>query len=168
MNSRRILLISDTHGRLKWLPDALRKAGRIDMVLHMGDSVGGLKEIETMAKVPVIGVRGNCDYMTSLDRDVEINISGLPIFITHGHNYYVGSGLDMLQDEAERRCVRIACFGHTHVPFCKEINGIIYVNPGSLSQPRQEGRKPSYGIITGDKESGFSCEIRYVDKRSKT
>jgi putative phosphoesterase len=160
MNSRRILLISDTHGRLKWLPDALRKAGRIDMVLHMGDSVGGLKEIEAIAKVPVIGVRGNCDYMTSLDRDVEINISGIPVFITHGHNYYVGSGLDMLQDEAERRCVRIACFGHTHVPFCKEINGIIYVNPGSLSQPRQEGHKPSYALLEIDEEGRPSIVLR--------
>ena len=66
----------------------------------------------------------------------------------------------MLQDEAERRCVRIACFGHTHVPFCKEINGIIYVNPGSLSQPRQEGRKPSYALLEIDEEGRPSIVMR--------
>ena len=31
----------------------------------------------------------------------------------------------------------IAIFGHTHTPLCIEEEGILYLNPGSVSLPRQ-------------------------------
>ena len=48
-------------------------------------------------------------------------------------------------------------FGHTHRPFFEQKNGITVLNPGSLSFPRQEGRRGSYMImeIDGDKEPVF-------------
>ena len=44
-------------------------------------------------------------------------------------------------------------FGHTHRPYLDDSQGIIVLNPGSLSYPRQQGRKPSYMIMELD-ESG--------------
>ena len=43
-------------------------------------------------------------------------------------------------------------FGHTHRPFFEEMDEIIVLNPGSLSFPRQEGRKGSYMIMETDGE----------------
>lgn len=143
----RVLLISDTHGRLTYFPTALKMAGKVDMILHMGDSLGGLEEISAIAGVPVVGVRGNCDFTPNLERDKEFNICGVPVFMTHGHTYYVSHGMHDLVEEGERRCVSVVCFGHTHVPFFEKIGDILYVNPGSLSLPRQEGHRPTFAVM---------------------
>ncbi len=47
---------------------------------------------------------------------------------------------------------RFVMFGHTHRPFFEEMDEIIVLNPGSLSFPRQEGRKGSYMIMETDGE----------------
>ena len=148
----RVLLISDTHGRLTYFPTALKKAGKIDMILHMGDSMGDLDKIAAVAGVPVESVRGNCDYYSQLPAEKELNICEVSVFMTHGHRYYVSSGLGDLIDEAERRFVSVVLFGHTHVPYMQKIDDIIYVNPGSLSQPRQSDRKPSFAIMEIDED----------------
>ena len=46
-------------------------------------------------------------------------------------------------------------FGHTHRPYFEERDGITVLNPGSLSFPRQEGRKSSYMILETDGEEKY-------------
>ncbi len=53
--------------------------------------------------------------------------------------------------------------GHTHRPFYENINGIIVLNPGSLSYPRQEGHKPSYIIMNIDESGKIDVEIKYIE-----
>ena len=50
-------------------------------------------------------------------------------------------------EEGQARKADIIMYGHTHKPFFEQREGITLLNPGSLSFPRQEGRKGSYMII---------------------
>ena len=44
----------------------------------------------------------------------------------------------------------------------EEIDGVLAINPGSLSYPRQHGRKPSYVILETDKDRKMSAKIKYL------
>ena len=43
-------------------------------------------------------------------------------------------------------------YGHTHTPVVEEENGILVINPGSLTFPRQQGRRPSYAVMEIEEE----------------
>ena len=96
------------------------------------------------------------------DREREIDIAGHKAFITHGHYYGVSMGPEGLVDEAKSRGCDIAMYGHTHRPFLDVIDGVTVLNPGSLSYPRQEGRRPSYMIIHVDADGKMDYQQKYL------
>ena len=53
-------------------------------------------------------------------------------------------------------------FGHTHKPFFERKNGLTVLNPGSLSFPRQDGRKGSYMIMEIGEDGTASFEQKYL------
>ena len=63
---------------------------------------------------------------------------------------------------AEEEGCKIAMYGHTHYPANSVYGGIIVVNPGSVSQPRQLNHKPTYGILTVDDSGKLDVRIQYV------
>ena len=69
-----------------------------------------------------------------------------------------------VMEEAQARECQMVFFGHTHKPVVSEKDGVLAINPGSLSYPRQEGRKPSYSVmevLPGEKPQ---VEIRYLER----
>ena len=79
-----------------------------------------------------------------------IEIEGYKILVTHGHYYYVNSGVDNLKAYAREQGVDIAMFGHTHVPYFEVDDELTILNPGSLTYPRQMGRKPTFLMMEID------------------
>ena len=148
----RVLIVSDTHGRHNGLDRALQEAGDIDMLIHLGDVEGGEEYIDTVVDCEKHIVRGNNDFFSDLHREEEFYIGKYKIFITHGHSYYVSLDPEYIREEGKARKADIVMFGHTHRPFFEEMDEIIVLNPGSLSFPRQEGRKGSYMIMETDGE----------------
>lgn len=148
----RVLIVSDTHGRHNGLDRALQEAGDIDMLIHLGDVEGGEEYIDTVVDCEKHIVRGNNDFFSDLPREEEFYIGKYKIFITHGHSYYVSLDPEYIREEGKARKADIVMFGHTHRPFFEEMGEIIVLNPGSLSFPRQEGRKGSYMIMETDGE----------------
>ncbi len=55
-------------------------------------------------------------------------------------------------------------YGHTHRPVVDDNGNILAVNPGSLSYPRQEGRKPSYALMEIDEEGKVEVAIHYLER----
>ena len=51
-----------------------------------------------------------------------------------------------MRRSAER--ASIAVYGHSHEPVAEYCKGVLMLNPGSTSWPRQENRKPSYIVLT--------------------
>ncbi|MDO4523569.1 MAG: metallophosphoesterase [Eubacteriales bacterium] len=159
----RILIISDTHRRDENLDRVLKKEGKFDRLIHLGDVEGSQNYIIEKAGCPVEIISGNNDFLGDLPKEKEIMLGGLKVLLTHGHYYYVSLDTKMLRREAKARGFDIAMYGHTHRPRVDEGDGVTLVNPGSLSYPRQEGRKPSYIIMTLDENDKVTYEIKYLD-----
>ncbi len=64
--------------------------------------------------------------------------------------------------EAKGQGCDIVMFGHTHRPLLDYSRDIIVVNPGSLSYPRQEGRKPSYVVMEIDEKGEPHFKIQFL------
>ena len=69
----------------------------------------------------------------------------------------------MLKKEAIVQGADIVMYGHTHRPVIDISPQIIAINPGSLSYPRQENRKPSYIIMELDEHGEAKFELNYID-----
>lgn len=95
----------------------------------------------------IICVRGNCDTEVDqmvldfnvLSEQAYLNFNGRSIVLVHGHK------LD--EKNMPALCEKdILLCGHTHVPKCEERDGYIYMNPGSVSIPK-ENSVHSYMIL---------------------
>ena len=154
MSGMRILIVSDTHRRDGNFRRVLEKTGPIDMLIHLGDTEGSesyFREWVDNDVCVIHVVRGNNDFFSFCDREKEISIGRYRALLTHGHMYGVSLGTEGIKDEARAREVDIVMYGHTHKPhleYCRD--GLVVLNPGSLSYPRQEGRKPSYMLMELD------------------
>lgn len=92
-------------------------------------------------------VRGNCD--TEVDQMLltfpilaeycTLFWQGKTIFATHGHHFHKDALPPLSKGD-------ILLCGHTHVPACLETDGILYLNPGSVSIPKEDSHH-SYMIL---------------------
>ena len=159
----KILVISDTHGYEENLEKVLKKTGMPDMVLHLGDSEGGEDIMKEMLKCPLYLVAGNCDFFCDYPKSRIVDADGISIFMTHGHYYHVSVGLRALAETARNNDCRVAVFGHTHKPMLEQMeDGLVILNPGSLSFPRQEGRRPGYAILDVLGDDSVKGELYYL------
>ena len=159
----KIFVVSDTHGHTKNLERVLEKVGDIDLFIHCGDLEGGEDYIRALVEVPCYMVAGNNDWFSDMQREMEISVDDYRIWITHGNNYGASMGPERLLEEAAARNVDVVMYGHTHRPLIEYQDNIVIVNPGSLSYPRQNGRKPSYLIMEIDRDHEAHYTINYLD-----
>ena len=160
----KILVVSDTHRKDDNLKRVLSEECPLDMLIHLGDAEGSEHFIPDWVnpECRMEMVLGNNDFFSRLDREREIDIAGHKAFITHGHYYGVSMGPEGLADEAKSRGCDLAMYGHTHRPFLDVIDGVTVLNPGSLSYPRQEGRRPSYMIINVGVDGKLDYQQKYL------
>ena len=158
----KVLIVSDTHRRNENYIKVLERVSPVDMVIHCGDIEGSEYLIAESAGCPVQMVVGNNDFFSDLPREKEFHIGKYKVWRTHGHNYYVSMSNENLKHEARMRGVDVVMYGHTHRPVVDIEDDIIAVNPGSLTYPRQDNRKPSYIIMDLDREGKAHFTINYL------
>lgn len=158
----RVLIVSDTHRDNENYFKVVEKTKDIDMVIHCGDAEGSEYAISEAAGCTTHIVMGNNDFFSDLPREIETEIAGYRVLITHGHNYYVSMGSERIKEEASLRGFDIVIFGHTHRPLVDVDDEVIALNPGSLSYPRQEGRRPSYMIMEIDRMGEAHFTVNYL------
>ena len=158
----KLLIASDIHGSAYYCRKLLRRyeEERADRLILLGDLLYhgprndlpkeyAPKEVLAMLnerKEEILCVRGNCD--TEVDQMVLrfpiladygfLYEQGRMIFLTHGHVFHE-QNLPMLKKGD------ILLHGHTHVPACREHETYVYMNPGSVSIPK-EGSAHGYLI----------------------
>ena len=159
----KILIVSDTHGHERNLKKVIEKVGQTDLFIHLGDIEGHEDYIEALADCPVHMVSGNNDFFSDLPREEEFQLGRYRVLITHGHYYGVFVGTDRLKEEARSRNIDIVMYGHTHRPEIDIDDHVTVLNPGSLSYPRQWGRKPSYMLMEIDREGEAHYTINYIE-----
>lgn len=158
----KVLIVSDTHRRHGNLETVLENVGKMDLLIHLGDAEGEEDYIEEIAGCPVEIIAGNNDFFSNLDKEKVILLGKYKVLLTHGHYYNVTVGVERLKEEARERGIDIAMFGHTHRPYLEIGNELVILNPGSISFPRQEGRKPSYILMEIDDRGEAHFTINYL------
>jgi len=131
-------LISDTHSLVRpAIFDALKG---VALILHAGDVGGHSVLVEIGAIAPVRAVWGNTDAPGDphLEAAIEIEIEGLTIHVSHGHE--VGSPTP--QRLLERYRADVIVYGHTHKPLVERAGSRLVVNPGAAG-PRRFKLQPS-------------------------
>lgn len=158
----RILIVSDTHGSRKNLDTILENVGAIDMFIHLGDLEGGEKYIQAAVDCEKHMIRGNNDFFSELEKEEEFFLGRYKVLICHGHYYYVSMNTERIKEEARARGVNIVMFGHTHKPLLEIESDMIVLNPGSVSFPRQEGRRGSFILMELDEKGEAHFTINYL------
>ena len=156
----KVLIVSDTHGRNSGYLDLLEQSEKMDMVIHCGDVEGSEYLISESAGCKTIIVQGNNDYFSDLPREAVVKLGKYKALVTHGHPYYVNMGYDHLVREAKKRKMDMVIYGHTHRPVITKENGIMILNPGSLTYPRQAERKYTYIIMEIDENGEVECTLK--------
>ncbi|MDR9755631.1 MAG: metallophosphoesterase [Thermacetogeniaceae bacterium] len=153
----RIGILSDSHGKLEKAEKALQEMGNIELLLHAGDYRKDALMLGSAHGIEVKSVIGNCDRFALGPAEELMEINSYKIYLTHGHLFGVKYSLDRLKKQAERLGADIVIYGHTHVSHQEKMNGILFLNPGSITWPLIPGRH-SYAVLEVD-PSGYSCEI---------
>ena len=102
-------------------------------------------------KDKIICVRGNCDSEVDqmvLDFPIMadysiLNIDNINLFLTHGH-IYNKENMPNIEDKD------ILIHGHTHVNTIEKLQKSTYINPGSISMPKEE-QENSYMVYENKK-----------------
>lgn len=143
----KVLVISDTHGNIDNVRSILDQT-EVVAVLHCGDYITDARLIQKFyPEVEVYGIYGNCDIGFGGEYDTVVTLDGVSIYMTHGHRYGVKWGeyeeliIDTKAHEAE-----IVVFGHSHEAHLEQKDGVVLLNPGSITKPR-DSRYPSYAFI---------------------
>ncbi len=136
----KVLIVSDIHGNYNNLNKVINDNKNFDYLLILGDILSSfcgedIIDLLNSYNTKIIAVRGNCDNMNieKLDFSLENYYVVTPIdnklfFLTHGHLYDRHSDLNVEYD--------VYIQGHTHVPMMLIEDNKLYLNPGSITNPR--------------------------------
>ena len=168
----KVMFISDIHGIKTNLPKVKEQFEKLncDKLIVLGDlyyigprnkmkegyDIPAVQEFLESMKDKMLCMRGNCDS------EVDMMVSNFPIiqdlslimmenrdiYFTHGH-IYNESNWDKENS--------ILVYGHFHVPFIKKIETNYYINPGSISLPK-ENYLPSYLILDENTATIYDIE----------
>lgn len=161
----KLFIISDIHGSLSSFEAAENAFAeeRADLMVICGDylnhgprnnipagyDTGKLAARLNAYKNVIVGVRGNCDSEVDqmmLDfpmQDTYTRIilpSLMRVFVHHGHLFQSDTAAGM------NPAGSILVSGHTHIPILERKNGYVFVNPGSISIPKN-GSLAGYALI---------------------
>ncbi|SQF66384.1 metallophosphoesterase [Streptococcus dysgalactiae] len=145
MASKTIIVMSDSHGD-RDIVQAIKDKylGQVDAIFHNGDSE--LKSSDPIWDgIYVVG--GNCDYDAGYPDDLVTQLDNLTIAQTHGHLYHINFTWDKLDYFAQEAEADFCLYGHLHRPAAWQVGKTIFVNPGSVSQPRGEVNEKLYARI---------------------
>ena len=149
--------ISDTHGGYENTVQALELLKGSEQICHLGDVLyhGPRNDIPKnynpkklaeilMDRTDIVYVRGNCDA------DVDEMVTGQDIsnksrvIDFDNYRFYLAHGYEETEEERIQKAKELGCqvviSGHTHVKVLKKQDGIIVLNPGSTTIPKDGSR----------------------------
>ncbi len=126
------LIFSDSHRHYNSIDEVISSHPDVSLIIHAGDVQKDVEEIEIdYPHLPCACVLGNNDfYAKGVPFDRVFVFGGKKIFLTHGHNYAVKVSPHRVIAEARRHGADICIFGHTHIPYLENLDGLWVVNPG--------------------------------------
>ncbi|MFZ4483332.1 MAG: metallophosphoesterase family protein [Chthoniobacterales bacterium] len=141
----RIAVLADTHNRL---PPAVGAAVAVaDEIWHLGDicSPAILAELRRLGP-PLHVIRGNCDPASIAPASLCLERAGHHFYLIHEPPLAVPAA------------ARFALHGHTHVPRDETIEGVRYLNPGSIGKPNH-GAPASFAWLDVGDDGGVHWSV---------
>ncbi|MCI1891251.1 YfcE family phosphodiesterase [Schleiferilactobacillus perolens] len=130
----RTLVVSDTHGDRAILETIYQQfQNEVDAFFYCGDSE--LAASDSIWQV-MYAVRGNMDFDADFPMARVEHVKGVTVYETHGHRLGVSMGTGKLAERAHAVNADCAFYGHTHMLEAHMEQGMLILNPGSISQPR--------------------------------
>lgn len=110
--------------------------------LPKGYKPKGVANILNKISDKIISVRGNCDSEVDqmmlefpvMSDYALISVDGVNIYVTHGHIYSPENPLKLQKGD-------VLVSGHTHILDITKKTGMLFLNPGSVSIPKQNNPK---------------------------
>jgi hypothetical protein len=90
-------------------------------------------------------VLGNTDGDMPINESAVVKLDGKKFFVQHivdPHRLQA-----TLRERLKRIEPDVVVFGHTHMPFCETLGGVLFLNPGSVTQPRGDYRPSMVRLI---------------------
>lgn len=159
----KLLIASDIHGSVKYTKKIIDVFDEsFDYLILLGDHLyhgprndlpneyypKEVLELLNKHKDDIIAIKGNCDSEVDemvldfkLHKDYILEVNNKKIYLTHGHKYNIDN-LPPISD------IDYLFYGHFHTSFILEKDGLVILNPGSVSLPRDG--KHSYAIMEGN------------------
>lgn len=154
MNTLKILVFSDSHRFRGGMLDVI-EAQSPDLVIHLGDLQSDAEEIGyAYPKLPMVSVPGNCDGWTMEPAIRLLQLEGHKVLLSHGHLWQVKHSYARAILEAKKADADLLLFGHTHMAYCEQVDGIWVMNPGAARR--------SYGTILLE-PGKIECSLAQMD-----
>ena len=138
-------ILSDNHS--DWPPHIAESLAGVDAIIHAGD-IGPYRLVLDMESIaPTTAVLGNTDGDMPINESAVATLGSKKFFVQHivdPHRLEAS-----LRERLKRIEPDVVVFGHTHMPFCETLGGILFLNPGSVTRPRG-GTQPSMVRMTID------------------
>ena len=176
----KFLVVSDIHGSYYYAKKfkEIYEKEKPDQIILLGDLYyhgprNSLTEEYSPMKVAgilndykdkILCIRGNCDAEVDemisdfkFHDKIELTIGEARFFFTHGHIY----NMDNVPENID-----VLVYGHLHTGFIEKENGVIFVNSGSISLPKNNTAHSyltidEHKIILKDVDGNIIEEINY-------
>jgi len=136
-------------------PMFLNVLGNVDLeileALRLGKSAkGGDTEELTIQELTPSDVA----YLQSLPKDLRFEIAGTRVLLTHGspdsveEHIYPDSPESRLKEIAARAEADVIVTGHTHLQMNRRVDGVTFVNPGSVGRPVNGEPNAEYAVLS--------------------
>lgn len=160
MLTKTVGLISDTHipARAREIPiKVFQIFEKVDYIVHAGDLVdlSVIDKLEQLA--PVLAVYGNMDgpeIRGKLPKTNSVRVFNWKIGVMHDPGTLFGMG--KMREIAKQNGFDVLVYGHTHHPNIKWEDDVLFINPGSPTNPLPPFiAKPTVALLRLTKEKIF-------------
>jgi len=105
------------------------------------------------------------EWLRALPKEETLTLDGVPILLTHyAPGEKKGLGRFTPDDElcrlAQKTDARVVVCGHTHSPFVREADRVLFVNPGTVGRSWFGG--PCYAVLTLEPGQPPTAKLRQV------
>ena len=135
-------MLSDTHAPRHWKScpaEVARRLRDVDLILHAGDVCTAAVLDELSGYAPVHAVLGNNDgpdvAAWGAPPVLELELAGLPVAMLHDSGPATGRQARLRRSFP---AARLVIFGHSHIPWDRDEDGLRTFNPGSPTDRRRQ------------------------------
>ncbi len=128
-----------------------------------------------MSNVSFLWTRSNTSdsnkaWLRDLPREIRLDVEGLQVLLCHGSprsttEYLFENRSDSFlrqftPDGVHDAHADVIVFGHTHVPFHRVVDGVNFINSGSVGRPKDGDPRAGYAVVSFDRECVTVEQVR--------